>query len=112
MWTEGGDWEVIVWEVIGFNGTGLERCCGIWRGGNTNQSMLMTVLNQNFEELMTHANVLNRKLEEVHGVGKEFSTVAELWGVSRSYSSPRFRPVPLPVGHAQSLTHHSGSTLS
>jgi hypothetical protein len=39
---------------------------------------------QNFEELMTHANVLNRKLEEVHGVGKEFSTVAELWGVSRT----------------------------
>jgi DASH complex subunit DAD1 len=46
--------------------------------------MLMSVINQNFEELMTHANVLNRKLEEVHGVGKEFSTVAELWGVSRS----------------------------
>jgi DASH complex subunit DAD1 len=32
---------------------------------------------------MTHTNVLNRKLEEVHGVGKEFTTVAGLWGVSR-----------------------------
>jgi DASH complex subunit DAD1 len=27
-------------------------------------------------------NVLNRKLEEVYGVGKEFNTVAALWGVS------------------------------
>ena len=31
---------------------------------------------------MAHTNVLNRKLEEVHGVGKEFTTVADLWGVS------------------------------
>lgn len=28
---------------------------------------------------MTHTNILNRKLEEVHGVGKEFGTVAALW---------------------------------
>ncbi|RSH81394.1 hypothetical protein EHS25_006926 [Saitozyma podzolica] len=41
---------------------------------------LVDEISANFEELMTHANVLNRKLEEVHGVGKEFSTVAELWG--------------------------------
>ena len=39
---------MIGWEVIGFNGMGLERCCGIWRGGNTNQSMLMTVLQREF----------------------------------------------------------------
>ena len=32
---------------------------------------------------MTHTNVLNRKLEEVHGVGREFTTVAALWGVRR-----------------------------
>ena len=32
---------------------------------------------------MSHTNVLNRKLEEVYGVGKEFTTVAHLWGVSR-----------------------------
>lgn len=38
-------------------------------------------MNQGFEELMTHTNVLNRKLEEVYGVGKEFTTVAALWGV-------------------------------
>jgi DASH complex subunit DAD1 len=30
---------------------------------------------------LTHSNVLNRTLEEVHGVGKEFTTVAKLWGV-------------------------------
>ena len=35
---------------------------------------------------MTHTNVLNRKLEEVYGVGKEFTTVAALWGVSQSLS--------------------------
>lgn len=29
---------------------------------------------------MTYTNVLNRKLEEVYGVGKEFDTVAQLWG--------------------------------
>ena len=28
---------------------------------------------------MTHTNILNRKLEEVHGVGKEFGSVAALW---------------------------------
>jgi len=45
---------------------------------------------QNFEELMSHTNVLNRKLEEVYGVGKEFTTVADLWGVSSSlYCSKR-----------------------
>ncbi|KAJ9115130.1 hypothetical protein QFC22_005460 [Naganishia vaughanmartiniae] len=33
-----------------------------------------------FEELLSSANVLNRKLEEVFGVGKEFQTVANLWG--------------------------------
>lgn len=30
--------------------------------------------------MLGHTNVLNRKLEEVYGVGKEFSTVASLWG--------------------------------
>lgn len=108
-------WEVIGWGndwlgMIGWDGIG-ELWWDLGRE-NTDQSMLMSVLNQNFEELMTHANVLNRKLEEVHGVGKEFSTVAELWGVSRSLSSLRFRPVPQPAGHPQSLTRQSGSTLS
>ncbi len=36
---------------------------------------------------MTHTNVLNRKLEEVFGVGKEFTTVAALWGVSFGFST-------------------------
>jgi hypothetical protein len=34
---------------------------------------------------MAHTNVLNRKLDEVHGVGKEFTTVADLWGVGRVF---------------------------
>ncbi|ORY35377.1 DASH complex subunit Dad1-domain-containing protein [Naematelia encephala] len=41
---------------------------------------LIEEISSGFEELMTHANVLNRKLEEVYGVGKEFTTVAKLWG--------------------------------
>ncbi|WVQ81947.1 hypothetical protein IAT38_004074 [Cryptococcus sp. DSM 104549] len=41
---------------------------------------LIEEISTNFEELMGNANVLNRKLEEVFGVGKEFTTVAALWG--------------------------------
>ncbi|WVR07402.1 hypothetical protein IAU60_004443 [Kwoniella sp. DSM 27419] len=41
---------------------------------------LVDEISANFEELMGHTNVLNRKLEEVYGVGKEFTTVAALWG--------------------------------
>ncbi|KAK8854903.1 hypothetical protein IAR55_003642 [Kwoniella newhampshirensis] len=41
---------------------------------------LVEEISTNFEELMTHTNVLNRKLEEVFGVGREFTTVAALWG--------------------------------
>lgn len=37
---------------------------------------------KNFEQLLNSSNTLNRKLEEVLGVGKEFQTVADLWGVS------------------------------
>lgn len=48
------------------------------RQGAANQRCLIDL--QNFEEVMTHTNVLNRKLEEVYGVGKEFKTVAALWG--------------------------------
>ncbi|WVW85763.1 hypothetical protein I302_107801 [Kwoniella bestiolae CBS 10118] len=44
------------------------------------KSKLIEEISTNFEELMGHANVLNRKLEEVFGVGKEFTTVAALWG--------------------------------
>jgi len=40
----------------------------------------MELIFQNFEEVLGNTNNLNRKLEEVHGVGKEFTTVAELWG--------------------------------
>jgi len=32
-----------------------------------------------FEELLSSSNVLNRKLEEVLGMTKEYDTIAELW---------------------------------
>ncbi|KAL7422305.1 Dolichyl-diphosphooligosaccharide-protein glycosyltransferase subunit dad1 [Cryptotrichosporon argae] len=44
------------------------------------RARLIEEISANFEDLMTHTNVLNRKLEEIHGVGKDFTTVAQLWG--------------------------------
>lgn len=38
---------------------------------------------KNFEELMGNMNTLNRTLEQVYGVGREFTMVSSLWGVSR-----------------------------
>lgn len=35
--------------------------------------------NQGFEELLSTTNVLNRKLEEVLGMTKEYDTIASLW---------------------------------
>ena len=34
---------------------------------------------QGFEELLSSSNVLNRKLEEVLGMTKEYKTIASLW---------------------------------
>jgi len=34
---------------------------------------------QGFEELLSSTNVLNRKLEEVLGMTKEYDTIAALW---------------------------------
>lgn len=48
---------------------------------------------QGFEEVLSSANVLNRKLEEVYGVGKEFQTVANLWGVSEARYQDAFDPL-------------------
>jgi len=36
-------------------------------------------LEQGFEELLSSTNVLNRKLEEVLGMTKEYDTIAALW---------------------------------
>ncbi|WWC71705.1 uncharacterized protein I206_105663 [Kwoniella pini CBS 10737] len=47
------------------------------------RSKLIDEISAGFEELLGHTNVLNRKLEEVYGVGKEFTTVAALWGKFR-----------------------------
>ncbi|BEJ10979.1 hypothetical protein CspHIS471_0104010 [Cutaneotrichosporon sp. HIS471] len=32
------------------------------------------------EDLISTTNAYNRKMEEAYGVGREFSTVADLWG--------------------------------
>ncbi|WWC90836.1 uncharacterized protein L201_005773 [Kwoniella dendrophila CBS 6074] len=44
------------------------------------KAKLIEEISSNFEELMGHTNVLNRKLEEVYGVGREFTTISALWG--------------------------------
>jgi len=57
-----------------------------------------------FEELLSTSNTLNRKLEEVLGMTKEYETISSLWHLSavsagtswhrtlggRAYSTPRF----------------------
>ncbi|KAJ9098549.1 hypothetical protein QFC19_006317 [Naganishia cerealis] len=54
-----------------------------------------------FEDLLSSANVLNRKLEEVFGVGKEFQTVANLWGqFNELIREQKVRPIPLHGPHA------------
>jgi DASH complex subunit DAD1 len=59
------------------------------RATNTCQSLqtnvsswLFTVLSfhQGFEELLSSSNVLNRRLEEVLGMTREYDTIASLWG--------------------------------
>lgn len=35
---------------------------------------------QGFEELLSSSNILNRKLEEVLGMTREYDTIAGLWG--------------------------------
>jgi len=42
------------------------------------KSTFLSVL-QGFEELLRSANVLNRKLEEVLGMTREYETIASLW---------------------------------
>ncbi|OXB36740.1 DASH complex subunit DAD1 [Cryptococcus neoformans] len=62
------------------------------------KARLIEEISTNFEELMGNMNTLNRTLEQVYGVGREFTTVASLWGrfntlikeqqVSQSNTSP------------------------
>ena len=47
---------------------------------------------QGFEDLLSSSNVLNRKLEEVLGMTKEYETIASLWqtfhDLMRTFSQP------------------------
>jgi DASH complex subunit DAD1 len=40
----------------------------------------LSFLPQGFEELLSSSNILNRKLEEVLGMTREYDTIAGLWG--------------------------------
>ncbi|KAJ7505492.1 DASH complex subunit Dad1-domain-containing protein [Mycena galericulata] len=41
---------------------------------------LTTMITSDFEELLSSTNALNRKLEEVLAMTKEYPTIAALWG--------------------------------
>ncbi|EJU03214.1 hypothetical protein DACRYDRAFT_49957 [Dacryopinax primogenitus] len=41
---------------------------------------LVAEITSTFEDLLSSSNLLNRKLEEVLGVGREFETISSLWG--------------------------------
>ncbi|KAJ2927513.1 hypothetical protein H1R20_g1728, partial [Candolleomyces eurysporus] len=49
-------------------------------------------INAGFEDLLSSSNVLNRKLEEVLGMTKEYETIASLWqtfhDLMRTFSQP------------------------
>lgn len=40
---------------------------------------VVLILRQGFEELLSSSNTLNRKLEEVLGMTREYETIAALW---------------------------------
>lgn len=35
---------------------------------------------QGFEDLLSQSNVLNRQMEQIYGIGRDFQTVEALWG--------------------------------
>jgi len=47
---------------------------------NRERDKLTAEIATGFEELLSNSNVLNRKLEEVLGMTREYDTIAGLWG--------------------------------
>lgn len=41
---------------------------------------MVTINPQGFEELLSSSNILNRKLEEVLGMTRDYDPIANLWG--------------------------------
>ena len=76
------------------------------------------LLPQGFEELLSSSNVLNRKLEEVLGMTREYDTIAGLWGRfhelmkgQKDVVSLEEQPLGLPGtgGHVVSSSKQGGS---
>ncbi|KAH8998548.1 hypothetical protein EDB92DRAFT_1791472 [Lactarius akahatsu] len=75
--------------------------------------------NRGFEELLSSSNILNRKLEEVLGMTREYDSIAGLWsrfhelmkGQKEDVVSSEEQPVGLPGtgGHVVSSKQGSGS---
>ncbi|KAH9980234.1 hypothetical protein BGW80DRAFT_1163854 [Lactifluus volemus] len=70
-----------------------------------------------FEELLSSSNILNRKLEEVLGMTREYDTIARLWGRfhelmkgQKDVVSLEEQPLGLPGtgGHVVSSKHGGG----
>lgn len=73
---------------------------------------------QGFEELLSSSNILNRKLEEVLGMTREYDTIAGLWGRfhelmkgQKDVVSLEEQPLGLPGtgGHVVSSSKQGGS---
>ncbi|KAI0051127.1 DASH outer kinetochore protein [Auriscalpium vulgare] len=69
-----------------------------------------------FEELLSASNILNRKLEEVLGMTKEYQTIAALWGsfheLMRGQKASEDQQPGLPGtgGHVVSSSRHPGES--
>lgn len=57
--------------------------------------------------MLSHTNALNRKLEEVDGVGKEFNTVAELWSSFLGIVNDKAVSWPYSFGKLTPRTNHT-----
>ncbi|KAI5986238.1 DASH outer kinetochore protein [Pisolithus albus] len=73
---------------------------------------LATEITAGFEELLSSSNVLNRKLEEVLGMTKEYETIALLWQkfheLMRVQNEPPGDPRTVPGTGTHVVSNNSG----
>ncbi|KIK27468.1 hypothetical protein PISMIDRAFT_674824 [Pisolithus microcarpus 441] len=73
---------------------------------------LATEITAGFEELLSSSNVLNRKLEEVLGMTREYETIALLWQnfheLMRVQNEPSGDPRTVPGTGTHVVSNNSG----
>ncbi|KAK7682389.1 hypothetical protein QCA50_014594 [Cerrena zonata] len=75
---------------------------------------LTAEITSGFEELLSNSNNLNRKLEEVLGMTREYETIAELWQSFQDLmrGRPSDTHIPSPEPSAQGLPGTGGHVLT